>query len=111
MKKTKTVDGKQLTAKSFAYVGDPNDPSTWHLPIHDKGHVEDALSRFDQTDLPADAKPKVAKKLVSAAKRFGIDASNFAKEYSVKEADMSFDDIECELQEELVESFGTDAYS
>src|SRR6185437_11790263 len=109
MKKTKTVDGKTLTAKAFAYVGDPNDPSTWKLPVFDKGHAQDALSRFDQAEIPAGAKAKVAKKLVAAAKRFGIDASSFAKEYSVKEADMSFDDIECELQEELVETYGTDA--
>jgi hypothetical protein len=111
MKKTKTVDGKELTAKSFAYVGDKDDPSTWKLPIHDKDHVQDALSRFDQAELPASAKAKVAKKLVAAAKRFGIDASGFAKEYVTKEADMSFDDIECELQDELLEEFGTDSFN
>src|SRR5579864_6561540 len=110
MKKTKSVDGKQYSAKSFAYVGDPSDPSTWELPVFDASHTQDALSRFDQAQIPSDAKAKTAKKLVAAAKRFGIDASGFAKEYVTKQADMSFDDIECELQDELLEEFGSDSF-
>jgi hypothetical protein len=42
---TKTVDNKPLTADQFAYVGDPKDISTWHLPI-DKDHIESALKMF-----------------------------------------------------------------
>jgi hypothetical protein len=78
--KTKTVSGKELTASDFAYVGDANDPSTWSLPVHDKSHIQDALARFNQTDLPADKKTAVAKKLASKARGAGIDPSGFEKE-------------------------------
>lgn len=32
--KTKTVDGVELPAKAFAYVPDPDKPSTWKLPLY-----------------------------------------------------------------------------
>jgi len=41
---TKTVGGKRLTADKFAYVPDPEKPSTWKLPIHDKAHVAAAVA-------------------------------------------------------------------
>lgn len=70
--KTKTVAGKVLHAKDFAWVGDPNDPSTWKLPIHDEGHARNALLRFNQTQgIPADKKDGVWRKIVAAAKKFG----------------------------------------
>ena len=50
--KTKTVDGQQLSASDHAYVGDPNDTSTWKLPIKDKSHVQNALSRFNPASIP-----------------------------------------------------------
>lgn len=73
--RTKRVGGKDLSAKSFAYVGDPDKTETWKLPIHDASHVRNALARFDQTDLPADAKAGAKRKILAAAKRFGIEAS------------------------------------
>lgn len=78
--KTKTVDGQQLSASDHAYVGDPNDTSTWKLPIKDKSHVQNALSRFNQTDLPAAQKPMVARKVAAKAKQMGIDCSSFEKD-------------------------------
>jgi len=59
--KTKSVGGKEYPASAFAYVGDANDISTWHLPIPDADHLRDALARFGQTELPAAAKSRVAK--------------------------------------------------
>jgi hypothetical protein len=88
--KTKTVSGKELSASDFAYVGDPNDTSTWSLPVHDKDHVQNALVRFNQTDLPADKKDAVARKLVSKAKAAGIDASGFEKEHVKSSAHADF---------------------
>jgi hypothetical protein len=110
--KTKSVGGTEYPASAFAFVGDPQDTSTWHLLVADKAHVEDALARFNQTDLPADAKAKVAKKLVSLAKKFGIDASGFASEHGVKTAqaaaDESYEDQQEELDQALLDGFGLD---
>jgi hypothetical protein len=78
--KTKTVAGQDLHASDFAYVGDPDDPGTWSLPVHDKDHVQNALARFNQTDVPAAKKQAVAKKLASKARSVGIDPSGFEKE-------------------------------
>lgn len=81
MRRTKMVDGKELTAEDFAFVGDPEDMSTWKLPMHDADHARNALARFNQTDFPdAEAKKGAARKLLASAKRFGIDASGFADE-------------------------------
>jgi len=58
-KKTKRVGGKDLPSSAFAYVGDPNDPSTWKLPIHDAAHCRNALARFNQTQgIPAGEKAR-----------------------------------------------------
>jgi len=81
-KKTKTVDGQQLSASDFAFVGDPEDIETWKLPIHDESHVRNALARFNQTEGLGDKKAAVAKKLVAAAKKHGIDTSGFEDEYT-----------------------------
>jgi hypothetical protein len=82
--KTKSVNGKEYPASAFAHVGDANDPATWLLPIPDVAHVRDALVTFKQTSIPDAARKRVARRLTSAAKKFGIDASAFAKEHGVK---------------------------
>lgn len=75
--RTKKVDGKNLPASAFAYVGDKNDTSTWKLPVHDADHARNALARLNQTEaIPADKKAGVLRKLKSAAKKFGIDAKS-----------------------------------
>lgn len=75
-RKTKTVSGKKLTSDKFAYVGDENDTSTWKLPIHDANHVRNALARFNQTKgIPEGEKDKVWRKILAAAKKFGIKVS------------------------------------
>ena len=75
--RTKRVAGKNLTKSAFAYVGDPNRTETWKLPIHDAAHVRNALARFDQTKgIPESAKAGVYRKIVAAAKKFGIQVSD-----------------------------------
>lgn len=78
-KKTKKVAGEDLGPGAFAYVGDPNDTSTWKLPIKfsteekTKSHIQNALARFNQTQgIPASEKPKVLAKIKAAAKAHGI---------------------------------------
>ena len=100
---TKSVAGKDLTAADFAYVGDPKDPSTWKLPVHDEAHARNALARFDQAQIPAADKKAVAQKVYTAAKKFGIDASGFHSQY-LEAADDGFDlDAGLILEEAVVE--------
>lgn len=75
--RTKRVGGKNLTKDKFAFVGDPERTETWKLPIHDAVHVRNALARFNQTqDIPAAKKAGVYRKIVAAAKKFGITVSD-----------------------------------
>jgi len=78
---TKTVDNKPLTADQFAYVGDPKDISTWHLPI-DKDHIESALKMFGhEKHVPEAAMGATARKIAAAAKRAGLDTKDFEAKY------------------------------
>jgi uncharacterized protein len=78
--KTKKVDGVELRPSSFAYVGDPDKPETWKLPVYFSGdekktvdHIKDALARFNQTEgIPNSEKAHVYAKIVGAAKAVGI---------------------------------------
>ena len=69
-----------LRSNQFAYVDRDGGE---HLPIHDESHVRNAMARFNQTDFEsAAAKERARKKIVSAAKRHGIEVgedSNVAK--------------------------------
>ena len=86
-KKTKSVDGVELSADCFAHVGDPDDTSTWKLPIKfpgdeekTKSHIRNALARFEQTEgMSADEKAKAKKKILAAAEEHGIEASEAEK--------------------------------
>jgi hypothetical protein len=85
--KTKTVDGVALSASCFAHVGDPDDTSTWKLPIKFPGdadktasHIRNALARFEQTEgMSAEDKAAAKKKILAAAKEAGIEASENEK--------------------------------
>ena len=69
-----TEDRNELKDSQFAYV-DKNGGR--HLPIHDEEHARNAVSRFGQTDFESrDAKRKAAKKVLSAARKHGIDVSD-----------------------------------
>src|SRR2546425_844340 len=81
-----SVGGEAVHRSKFAYVGDPEDKSTWKLPIHDESHILNALARFNQADIPADRKKEVARRIVRAAKVHGADTSGFEERYLVEGA-------------------------
>jgi hypothetical protein len=110
--KTKSVGGKEYAASDFAYVGDPDDISTWSLPVPDAAHLRDALARFNQTELPDAAKKKVARKLVAKAKKMGVDASGFKAKYLASESDrveLSLDEKQQRISDAMGKQFGMDS--
>lgn len=99
-KELPTDKRKSLPDSAFAY------PQGRKLPIHDKAHIKNALARWNQTDLPADQKIPVLKKIIRAAKKHGIDVSddmlkkaNMTKESM--EEQMEFEKEINELKEQL----------
>lgn len=81
--KTKRVDGEDLPASSFLFVGDAEQTESWSLPwkfsteAKIKRHLRNALARFNQTkNVPADEKAGVWKKLVRLCKKYGIAVSD-----------------------------------
>jgi len=70
----------RLRDSQFAYVDKSGEG---HLPINDKSHVRNAVARFNQTEFEsAAAKERARKKIVSAAKKHGIEIAeddNIAK--------------------------------
>jgi len=69
--------------KFFAYVPEGGNPSERKLPLasvekkdYDEAIVQNALARFPQTDLPADAKASVLAKIKRIAKELGIKISD-----------------------------------
>ena len=88
--KTKRVDGEDLPASAFAYVGDANDTSTWKLPIKfsteekTKSHIANALARFGQTNgIPDSEKPAVLAKIKAAANAHGIHVGDESKDAEI----------------------------
>ena len=66
-------DREKLRKSDFAYVDSDGGE---HLPIHDESHARNALARFNQTKFESvEAKEKARKKILSAAKKFGIEVS------------------------------------
>jgi hypothetical protein len=62
-----------LRRSSFAYVDSKGGE---HLPIHDESHIRNAMARFNQTEFESASKKEGARrKIVSAAKRHGIEIS------------------------------------
>jgi len=63
-----------LKPSQFAYVDKDGGE---HLPIHDESHVRNAIARFNQTDFEStSAKDEARKKILAAAKRFGIEVDD-----------------------------------
>jgi hypothetical protein len=61
----------RLRSTQFAYVDRDGGE---HLPIHDESHVRNAIARFNQTDFEsATAKERARRKILRAARRFGIE--------------------------------------
>ena len=64
----------RLKKSDFAYVDRDGGE---HLPINDATHVRNAIARFNQTDFESKAaKERARKKILSAAKRHGIEVSD-----------------------------------
>jgi hypothetical protein len=78
---TKTIDGNPVPVEDFAYVGDPKNIETWHLPLDTKAHVDSALDMFAHTDLPSSAKAPTARKIATKAKSLGLDTTDFMKNH------------------------------
>jgi len=93
--RTKTVGGKSLSASSFAYVGDPNDTSTWKYPVHDADHARNALARWGQhKGIPADKEAGAYAKIVAAAKKFGIEVSETNADAAARMSDEEREELE-----------------
>ena len=64
----------KLRKNQFAYVDKKGGE---HLPINDESHVRNAMARWNQTDFESKtAKESARKKIVSAAKRHGIEVAD-----------------------------------
>ena len=73
MARLTTTQRDRLEKRDFAYVDKEGGE---HLPIHDEEHVRNALSRWNQTHFESKtAKTEARRKILAAAKRFGIEVS------------------------------------
>lgn len=86
--KTKRVDGVDLHSKAFLIVGDSNDPSTWHLPVHfpsdeqTKNHIHAAMGRVGQVEgVSAEQKAKAARAIAALARKHGIEIKDFNQKF------------------------------
>lgn len=69
-----TEERDRLEKKDFAYVDKDGGE---HLPIHDREHVRNAISRWNQTRFEsADAKEGARKKVLAAARKFDVQVSD-----------------------------------
>ena len=76
-KKTKSHGGDEVPMSEHAYVGDPSDPSSWHLPLDKPSRIQNALSRVNQTHgIPANKKAEVLNKVRRKARAVGIGVSS-----------------------------------
>jgi len=72
-----TEDREKMDKRKFAYVDKKGEG---HLPINDESHIRNAMARWNQTEFEtAAAKERARKKIVSAAKRHGIEVEDDSK--------------------------------
>jgi hypothetical protein len=68
-----TEDRSKLRKSQFAYVDSKGEG---HLPLNDESHVRNAMARFNQTEFEsAAAKERARRKILAAAKKYGIEVS------------------------------------
>jgi hypothetical protein len=73
MVKLDTEGRKSLSSSQFAC------PRDRKLPINDAAHVRNAMARFDQV-ITDDCHPETARRrILAAAKKFGVDVGDFGK--------------------------------
>lgn len=76
---TKTEGNEELPASAYAYVPDPEKPSTWKLRIDDAGHVGGAIAaigkgfRGQKANIPSADLPAVKRKIRAAWLKFHKD--------------------------------------
>ena len=69
-----TTDRNELHNDDFAWIDEGGER---HLPINDEAHVRNAIARFGQTEFDEPgAKAGAARKIIAAAKKYGIDVSD-----------------------------------
>jgi len=73
MAELSTAKREKLRSSQFAYVDSKGGE---HLPINDESHIRNAMARWNQTEFDsATAKEGARRKIVSAAKKHGIEVS------------------------------------
>jgi Family of unknown function (DUF6582) len=71
MAELSTRQRDKIAPAAFAYIDKKGGE---HLPIHDAAHVRNALARFNQTEFESQAaKTRARKKILGAARKFGIE--------------------------------------
>ena len=66
-----------LRTSQFAYVDTKGGE---HLPINDESHIRNAMARWNQTEFESAAeKERARNKIISAAKRHGIEVDDDSK--------------------------------
>ena len=72
-----TAKRERLRSSQFAYV---DSKGREHLPLNDESHIRNAMARWNQTEFESQAaKERARKKIVSAARRHGIEVSEDSK--------------------------------
>ena len=94
MARLRASERTRLPDSAFAYI---DSKGRRRLPIHDEAHVRNALARFERVDFEDDsARERARKRLLNAAKKFGIVPVGF---------------ISAQLQRERIYAGSTDAAS
>jgi hypothetical protein len=83
--------GRPDSAGAYAYAPGPN-KSDWKFPIHDRAHVQNAISRFGQDKgIPDAARRKAWGRIMAAARRMGVKVSNSSYTSKLLEGDEPMD--------------------
>jgi len=86
----------------YAIPKDP--PSSSKLPIFDVAHVRNALARFNQVkDITKEEKATAWKKILKAAKKFGIKVTKTQEEITMAEEEAVVEEPKEEVKEEVTE--------
>ena len=73
MAKLSTVKRQRLSSDQYAC------PTDRKLPINDAAHVRNAMARFDQVESKFCHPTTARRRIITAAKKFGIDVKDFGR--------------------------------
>jgi hypothetical protein len=88
-----------VSKKDYAYVGDPDDKSTWKYKLDTEGRARNALARWGQhKGIPKSEEAGVLRKIISKAKGYGIKVDKDNPKYKIAASAASgygvrFDDL------------------